>query len=263
MRPSDSPAASARLRSALGCALPVGQALVLCAVTVSPRGRPPDRLLPTARRRGSPVLRRPDLPTGRSGVSQVTGPSSSAVPRSTTPPVPLRLALSPPGVLPSGVPTPWALEHARFRGCLFRGPPVRLTTLQPPPYRDGSKPGYQPAGYALAGWASHPRDDSSEFQSTSSTSSPTGIAWSLREPLAPLGPAHKWAAHRGRMVESSNRLYRATRAGPLTPTTLVGPPTPPGPVQAAHRQAGSDDNRLTSVAEIRSPCNSASAIMGI
>jgi hypothetical protein len=93
MRPSDSPAASARLRSALGCALPVGQALFLCASTFPSRYRPPVRLPPTARRRGSPVLRRPDPPSGRSGVSQVTGSSSSAVPQSTTPPVSLRLAL--------------------------------------------------------------------------------------------------------------------------------------------------------------------------
>ena len=85
MRPSDSPAASARLRFALGSALPVGQAWFLCPLAFTPRGRPSDRLLPTARRRGSPVLRRPDLPTGQSGVSQVTGPSSLSVPLATHP----------------------------------------------------------------------------------------------------------------------------------------------------------------------------------
>ena len=79
-------AASARLRFALGRALPVAQALVLCPATTSPpRGPPPDRSLPTAPRRGSPVLRRPDLPTGQSGVSQVTGPSSLSVPLATHP----------------------------------------------------------------------------------------------------------------------------------------------------------------------------------
>ncbi len=54
------------------------------------------------------------------------------------------------------------------------GPLTRLATLQPPPYEDGYKPGYQPAGYALAGWGSHPLDDSSEF-------------WSISRP--PLRPA--------------------------------------------------------------------------
>ena len=65
---------------------------------------------------------------------------------------------------------------SRLHSC---GPPARLTTHQPHPHGYSCKSGYQPAGYALAGWGSHPQDDSSEFQSTSLTSSPTGIAWSL------------------------------------------------------------------------------------
>ncbi len=36
------------------------------------------------------------------------------------------------------------------------GPLTRLATLQPPPHEDDCRPGYQPAGYALAGWGSHP-----------------------------------------------------------------------------------------------------------
>ena len=48
MRPSDSPAASARLRFALGNALPAGQASVLCPVVAfPPRGRPSGRLQPS------------------------------------------------------------------------------------------------------------------------------------------------------------------------------------------------------------------------
>jgi hypothetical protein len=61
------------------------------------------------------------LPTGRSGVSRVTASSSSAVPRSTTPPVPLRLALTPPEMLLSGVSNPCAPEHRDF-GAAFPRP---------------------------------------------------------------------------------------------------------------------------------------------
>jgi hypothetical protein len=121
MRPSDSPAASACLRSALGNALPAGQASVLCPVVAfPPHGRPSGRLLPTARRRGSPVLRRPDLPTGQSGVSQVTGPSSSAVPQSTTPPVPLRLAFSASGNAAFRVVEPLSIRNEGFEAAFLR-----------------------------------------------------------------------------------------------------------------------------------------------
>ena len=64
-------------------------------------------------------------------------------------------------------------------GADTRGPRIRLTTHQPPPHGDGCKPGYRPAGYALAGWGSHPQDDSSEFLVYILTSSLTGRAWSL------------------------------------------------------------------------------------
>ena len=118
MRPSDSPAASAYLRFALGHALPVGQAFVLCPVAFTPRGRPSVRLQPTARRSGSPVLRHPDLPTRQSGVSQVTGPSSSAAPRSSTPPVPFGSPLRLRGAAFREV-EPLSIQGVyKFRGCI-------------------------------------------------------------------------------------------------------------------------------------------------
>jgi len=134
MRPSDSPAASARLRSALGRALPVGQALFLCTSMFPSRGRPPVRLPPTARRRGSPVLRRPDPPTGRSGVSQVTGSSSSAVPQSTTPPVSPRLASNASGSAAFRDRDTLSTRDLRISGLHSCGPPARLATLQPCPH---------------------------------------------------------------------------------------------------------------------------------
>ena len=167
MRPSDSPAASARIRFALGHALPAGQALFLCTSTFPSRSRPPVRLPPTARRRGSPVLRHPDPPTGRSGASQVTGPSSLSVPRATHP------AGLPSAHLSASRSTAFQAENPLSTGILFhfgadtRGPLTRLATHQPPPHGSGCKPGYQPAGYALTAWGSHPQDDSSEFWSTS------------------------------------------------------------------------------------------------
>ena len=180
MRPSDSPDASAPLRSSLGVPYQLGKRR-FCADGITPPGRPSDRLPPTARRSGSPVLRRPDLPTGRTGVSQVTGPSSSTVPQSITPPVSPRLALSPRGVLPSGFTSPWASGSTPFRGCFPAAHPLACLRINRSLAGNDCKAGYQPAGYALTGWGSHPHDDSSEFRSTSSTSSPTGIAWSLPE----------------------------------------------------------------------------------
>ena len=143
------------------------QTLVLCLVASAPRGRPSVRLLPTARRSGSPVLRRPDLTTGRSGVSQVTGPSSSAVPQSSTPPVPLRLAHSASGDAAFMVAKPLSIRDEHFGAAIPVAQLARLTTHQPPPHGDDCKSSYQPAGYALTGWGSHPLDGSSEFQSTS------------------------------------------------------------------------------------------------
>jgi hypothetical protein len=52
-------------------------------------------------------------------------------------------------------------------GLLSCGPPARLTTHQPHPRGNGCKSDYQPAGFALTGWGSHPLDGSSKFQSTS------------------------------------------------------------------------------------------------
>ena len=141
--------------------------VVSAPVGVAASGRPSDRLQPTARRSGSPVLRRPDPPSGRSGVSQVTGPSSSAVPQSITPPGPPSARLGASGGVAFRVSEPLGTRDYIISGLHSCGPPARLTTHQPPPHGGSCKPGYQPAGYALAGWGSHPQDDTSEFRSTS------------------------------------------------------------------------------------------------
>jgi hypothetical protein len=132
-----------------------------------PRGRPSVRLQPTARRRGSPVLRRPDLPAGQSGVSQVTGPSSLSVPLATHPAGLPSTRLRASGNTAFQAKNPLSTGILCHFGADTGGPLTRLATLQPPPYEDDCKPGYQPAGYALAAWGSHPQDDSSEFQSIS------------------------------------------------------------------------------------------------
>jgi hypothetical protein len=186
MRPSDSPAASARLRFALGSALPVAQALVLCPVAFTPRGRPSVRLQPTARRRGSPVLRHPDLPTGQSGVSRVTGPSSSAVPQSSTPPVPLRLAFSASGSVAFRVGEPLSIRNEGFEAAFLR--PTRS-----PDYASTAPSRIQlqvwlPACWLRFGWVGlAPTGRLFRVSVYIPTSSPTGIAWSL--PPTPLGGA--------------------------------------------------------------------------
>jgi len=205
MRPSDSPAASPRLRSALGRALPVGQALFLCTSTFPSRHRPPVRLPPTARRRGSPVLRRPDPPTGRSGVSQVTGPSSLSVPLATHPAGLPSTRLHASGNTAFQAKNPLSTGILCHFGADTGGPLTRLATLQPPPHEDGCNPGYQPAGYALAGWGSHPQDDSSEFQPTSQP---------------PLRPALPGRFHQSRVLvlaAAVGSLLAAVRAARVDP----------------------------------------------
>ena len=215
MRPSDSPAASARLRFALGVALPVAQALVLCpVVNFPPRDRPSDRLPPTARRRGSPVLRRPDSPTGQSGVSQVTGPSSSAVPQSTTPPVSLRLAYSASGNAAFRVGDPLSIRNEGFEAAFLR--PTRS-----PDYASTAPSRIQLQVWLPACWL---RFDWVGLAPTGRlirvlvyilTSSPTGIAWSL-PPTPHVGPFN---------CPSLPRPSSA-RATPGLPEPPVRPPTP-------------------------------------
>ena len=91
---------------------------------ISSWGRPSGRLPPTARRSGSPVLRRPVPTTGRSGVSQVTGPSSSAVPQSSTPPVPLRLATSASGDAAFRVAEPLSIRDEHFEAAIPAAHPL-------------------------------------------------------------------------------------------------------------------------------------------
>jgi len=114
-------------------------------------------------------LRQPRPNRGQPGVSQVTGSSSSNVPRSTTPPretPPRPLAVTLPAAFrvaePLGFP-----ERGRFRGCYhaahllvclrinrpITGATARLTTDLP--------------GWALVGRDSHPQDDKPNFMKSS------------------------------------------------------------------------------------------------
>jgi hypothetical protein len=70
------------------------------------------------------VLRRPDLPTGQSGVSQVTGPSSSAVPQPSTPPVSLRLAFYASGSAAFRDRDTLSTGICAFRGCIPAAHPL-------------------------------------------------------------------------------------------------------------------------------------------
>ncbi len=62
---------------------------------------------------------------------------------------------------------PLSIRDEHFEAAIPVAQLARLTTHQPPPYGDDCKSSYQPAGYALTGWGSHPLDGSSKFQSTS------------------------------------------------------------------------------------------------
>jgi hypothetical protein len=58
-------------------------------------------------------------------------------------------------------------DYRSFRGCIPAAHPLACLRFNRPLTANGCKTGYQPAGYALAGWGSHPLDDSSRFWSTS------------------------------------------------------------------------------------------------
>lgn len=179
MQPSDSPAASARLRSSLGVPYLLGRMLLLCVTATLHRkaGRQVVRSL-TGVGGGQRSLRSPQHPEGVQGPPRLPGhplrPCRSRPPRRSPRGSPCRRKRC----CLQGIRTPGHSRESfsRLHSC---GPPARLTTHQPPPCGRGCKPGYQPAGYALAGWGLHPLDDSSEFQSTSSTFPLTGSAWSL------------------------------------------------------------------------------------
>jgi hypothetical protein len=158
---------------------PLGKRPFLCSSMVPSRGRPPVRLLPTARRRGSPVLRCPDPPTGRTGVSQVTGSSSSAVPQSTTPPVPRRLASIASGSAAFRDRDTLSTRDLRISGLLSCGPPARLTTLQPCPHGRRLQ-AWLPACWLGFDWVGiAPTGRLVRVLVYIPTSSLTGIAWSL------------------------------------------------------------------------------------
>jgi hypothetical protein len=179
MQPSDSPAASTRLQSSLDVSYP--------GANVGSVRR--DRSHHEAGRRIARYRRRVGE-DHRVSVARIFTMDVQGSPR--LPGHPLRPCRSQPPRRPPFdspyrlreycFPENRILEHRdvnHFGAASSYGPPVRPTTHQPRPHGRGCKPGYQPAGYALAAWGLHPQDDSSEFQSTSSTSSPTGIAWSL------------------------------------------------------------------------------------
>lgn len=198
MRPSDSPAASTRLRSSLGRALPLGaQAQRTAAVGFggSPGGFPlgpqsDSRSSLSSCSRGGARCRRVRWPFRRFP----DGPQSDAhSPRLRLPPTTRacrglpgyravlfgRAAGRTPRRSPLGSPTRLrgccfpgtrTLEHPEFcsfRGCIPAAHPLACLRFNRPLTADGCKTGYQPAGYTLAGWGSHPQDDSSRFWSTS------------------------------------------------------------------------------------------------
>ncbi len=151
---------------------------------------------PTARRRGSPVLRRPDPPTGRSGVSQVTGPSSLSVPLATHPAgLPLtrlrasgNAAFQAENPLSTGMDVISGLTQAahsfawlRFNRLLTKAAASLATSLLARLWLGGARThrttnqsfGLQPNLLSdrhclVASFSLHPQ-----------TSSPTGVAWSL------------------------------------------------------------------------------------
>jgi hypothetical protein len=203
MRPSDSPDASARLRSSLGV-----------PYQSSKRGFGACR-----RRRLGPAVG-PLAADGASEWAPLPGstdwtyrglPGYRAVLFG-------RAAVDHPAGLPSTRPfasrcaafrvyEPLGIREYTFSGLPSCGPLARLPTHQPPPHGNDCKAGYQPAGCALTGWGSHPLDSSSEFQPTSSTSSPTGMAWSLpqtdEEPISCLQRLPPW---RGCFAESDRSI---------------------------------------------------------
>src|SRR6266436_9161393 len=133
---------------------------------------------------GSPALRHAGMCRGEARASQVTGPSSSYVPWSNTPPetppssprrhvcrggccLQVKQDPQPPGRLEvSGPHAPW---------------PTRSHAYASPTTLLGSSQGLLPAqaGSPLAGRVLHPLDDKRSFMKLSHLHSPsTGIAWS-------------------------------------------------------------------------------------
>ena len=92
-------------------------------------------------------LRQPRTNRGQTGVSQVTGPSSSSVPRSSTPPretPPRPFAVTSPAAFRVG--DPLGFPGRTISGLHPRGPLVRLPTHQSRHYWRNCKANYRPAG---------------------------------------------------------------------------------------------------------------------
>ena len=101
-------------------------------------------------------LRQPRKNRGQSGVSQVTGSSSSNVPRSSTPPrktPPRPVAVTSSAAFRVG--DPLGFPGRTISGLHPRGPLVRLPTHQSNHYWRDCKAGYRPAGlgFSRAGFA--------------------------------------------------------------------------------------------------------------
>jgi hypothetical protein len=134
-----------RLRSSLAFGLPRRGRLFCAARGGRQRVRPANTL-----RVGdlSSALRRPVSSRGEVRASQVSGPSSSSVPWSKTPPGAVHcspMAQRPPW--PSGCMKPWAPGMPSFRGCISHGPHARVPTHRRTRYRLRRKARYRP------GWA--------------------------------------------------------------------------------------------------------------
>jgi len=124
MRPSDSPAASARLRSSLGvpyqvdkrgfCARWRSHHVAGCRTACRRRRVGEGHRFSVTRIYHLDGQGPPRLP------GHPLWPCRSRSPRR----VLLRLALAPPGVLPSGFPSPWAPGITSFRGCIPTAHPL-------------------------------------------------------------------------------------------------------------------------------------------
>ena len=101
-------------------------------------------------------LRQPRTDRGQTGVSQVTGSSSSNVPWSSTPPreaSPRPVAVTPPAAFRVG--DLLGFPGGTLSGLHSHGPRACLPTHQPSRCHDGCKAGYRPAGlgFSRAGFA--------------------------------------------------------------------------------------------------------------
>lgn len=111
---------------------------------------------------GSPAPPGPEY-QGRVGISQVSGPSSSRVPWSNTPPSQRALALSVTQLLPSSTGTLSASGIRCFRGCIPTVHSLACLCINASVAEHAARLATDLPGWALAGRVSHPLDDLPSF----------------------------------------------------------------------------------------------------